>query len=153
MADPISLAQKKAEPVDLVLLKLRQLYHDAKIGRIRAFAFVVIVEDGYQNGTTCTDVLTDTQRFYLDAGIESLAFRNRMIRHQMEEDIPDGPESDPSIEEKADQANDVDGQEGNLDDLDDPPRLEAIAAGIEPAASRVLTPSAPPAEPRDQNES
>jgi hypothetical protein len=137
-------------------VKLRQLYHDAKRGHIRCLVFVVVTEDGYENGSTSTDDLTRQQLFALDAGIESMAFRNRMIRHEMEESVgdDDDPQADPSIDEEGKQADDVGDEEGDLDDLEGPSSPpQAIAAGLEPAASRVLTPSAPPAEPRDQDES
>lgn len=156
MPDPISLAEKKAEPVELLLVKLRQLYHDAKTGKIRCLVFVTVTEDGYENGTTCTDGLTRQQLFYLDAGIESMAFRNRMVRYEMEQtvDDDDDPQADPSVEEERKQADDVGDEKGDLDDLEGPPSPpQEIAAGIEPASSRVLMPSAPPTEPRDQDES
>lgn len=157
MPDPISLAEKKAEPVELLLVKLRQLYHDAKAGRIRCLRYVAITDEGkYENGTTDAQSLTVQQLYALDSGTESIAFRARMERYALETvcDDEDDEQADPSVEEEGKQADDVGDEEGDLDDLEglpEPP--QAIAAGLEPATSRVLTPSAPPAEPSDQDES
>lgn len=122
MTDPISLAAKKTEPVEHLLVKLRQLYHDAKEGRIRCIRYVVVTDDGrYENGTTDMSSLTTQQHYALDSGTDSIAFRSRMERYELEGtvDDDDDPQADPSVEEEPDQADHVDDEEAEPRDQDE----------------------------------
>jgi hypothetical protein len=106
MDSPISLADKKAEPVEEILVKLRQFYAEAKSGNLRAIRYITVDRDGvYSNGTIYSDDLTKSQGYGLDMGTQAAAFRTLLNQYEREADVDDAddPQVDPN-EESAEQA-------------------------------------------------
>lgn len=97
----ISLAEKRLEPVEALLVRLRELYAEAKAGKLRGLRYAGVTDDGRYYHGSVESGLGHAEIYALDCGLRQLVFRSEHERFEGESTTDDDdPQVDPETDEE-----------------------------------------------------